>query len=201
MIKLIGAGPGSLNLLTLQALDEIKAADKVIAFERIAKDLHSLRPDIIVIKRVDQVLDQLEKIDEDKTVAIMASGDSCFFGIIDLLKRKGVELEEVLVGISSVQYFFNRLQKSYSSLETRSVHGRDFDFSTIDKDKKYSFLIDQEKNANYISKKLKDQGLSGKIYCGYNLSYDDEKILTMNIGDQIDEPSILGVVVVEFNVD
>ncbi|MDO5028559.1 MAG: precorrin-6y C5,15-methyltransferase (decarboxylating) subunit CbiE [Bacillota bacterium] len=201
MIKLIGAGPGNIDLLTGQALKAIKEADVLIAFERIGADLRPLGQDPIIVKRVDQVLEEVEKIEKDQSIAIMASGDPCFFGIIDLLKRKGLEIDEVIAGISSVQYLFNRLQQSYSQVATQSVHGRDFDFSSIDLRKTYSFLIDQDRNANYISQKLKDQGYKGKLYCGYNLSYDDEKIIEINIGDQITEPSKLGVVVVEFYVD
>lgn len=201
MIKLIGAGPGNIKLLTLEAVENIKAADYVIAFERIARDISSIREDVLVVTRVDDVLVKISQLDKDAQVVILASGDSCFFGIIDLLKRKNLELDKVLSGISSVQYLFNRLQKSYSSLETRSVHGRDFDFSTIDKNKKYSFLIDEKKNANFISNELSRLGFVGKLYCGYNLSYENEEIIEMNIGEKIIEPSSLGVVVTEFYVD
>lgn len=200
MIRVIGGGPGDIKYLTLDAYEKIKTADYVVAFSRISEDIQSLNENIIKVQRVDQVIEEIAKL-EDKDVAIVASGDSCFYGIVDLLIRKGINITEVVPGISSVQYFFNRLKKSYSHIETQSVHGRDFDFSKIDKSNNYSFLIDQEKGANFISRELNNLAFKGKLYCGYNLSYEDEEIFIINIGDEIEEPSSLGVVVTDFYVD
>ncbi|WP_278279618.1 hypothetical protein [Clostridium sp. DMHC 10] len=43
--------------------------------------------------------------------------------------------------------------------------------------------------------------MRGKIYAGFNLSYDDEKIIIRSIGDEIEDVSKLSVVVVENEVD
>lgn len=193
-----GAGPGNPVYFTKTLDQKIKTMDKILAFERISKSVIGLRPDTIVI---DRVSDAVKYFEEYEDVLLLASGDPNFFGIVELIKRKGIEIDEVIPGISSLQYFASRIQKSYSNIVTRSVHGRDFDFSKVDIKKSYSFLIDKEKGANYISEKLQDLGHKGKLYCGYNLSYDSEEIYTIEIGDRIEEPTDLGIVVVEFYVD
>ena len=39
------------------------------------------------------------------------------------------------------------------------------------------------------------------MYAGYNLSYEQEEIFSFKVGEEIIEPSDLGVVVVEIDVD
>ena len=43
--------------------------------------------------------------------------------------------------------------------------------------------------------------MKGRMYVGFNLSYDDEKIIRANIGDEIEDYSSLGVVVIENEMD
>ncbi len=199
MIKIAGAGPGNPKLLTLEVKELIKNSSTVIAFGRIKDSLRSIRNDILRVSRVDELIELLNNSSGD--ILVLASGDPNFFGVVDLLKRKGVEISEVYPGISSMQYFFSKIQKSYSHIETLSVHGRDLDFSKLDKYKPYGFLIDEKNNGNYISSSLWELGIRGDIYFGYNLSYDDELIIKKNIGEEIDEPSSLGVVLVVPYVD
>lgn len=199
MIKIAGAGPGNPKLLTLEVKELIKNSSTVIAFGRIKDSLKSIRNDILKVSRVDELIELLNNSSGD--ILVLASGDPNFFGVVDLLKRKGVEISEVYPGISSMQYFFSKIQKSYSHIETLSVHGRDLDFSKLDKYKPYGFLIDEKNNGNYISSSLWELGIRGDIYFGYNLSYDDELIIKKTIGEKIDEPSSLGVVLVVPYVD
>lgn len=198
MIKICGAGPGNVNCLTIEVYNEIKNAEKVVAFRRIKESLKEVREDIIAI---DKVSEALEILRNSESAILLASGDPNFFGIVRLIKSKGIEVDEVLPGITSVQYLFSKLQKPFSDVRTESVHGRDFDFNNLEKDKDYSFLIDKEKGLNFISRELEKLGFKGKLYGGYNLSYDDEIILEVEIGAEIDEPSDLGVVVTNFYVD
>ncbi len=201
MIKVVGAGPGSIKYLTLDARDAIINANYVIAFSRIGHGLEVLRADIIKVTRMLELFGVLQEIGGDKDIVILASGDPNFFGVVDLLKRNDLIISEVIPGISSVQYMFSRLQKPYSNVITKSVHGRNFDFSQLEKDKTYAFLIDSEKNANYISEVLSSNGYGGNMYAGYNLSYEQEEIFSFKVGEEIIEPSDLGVVVVEIDVD
>lgn len=199
MIKVAGAGPGNPDLLTLEVKKLIENTENVIAFGRIKDSLRFLRSDIRRVERVDELVGMIKYIQGD--ILVLASGDPNFFGIVNLLKRKGIEIVEIFPGISSIQYFCSRLQIPYSNLETHSLHGREFDFSILDLDKAYGFLIDDRNNGNYISKSLKVLGYEGRIYFGYNLSYRDELIIEADIGDLIEEPSSLGVVLVVPYVD
>lgn len=198
MIKIIGMGPGNIKCLTNYAIDTIKNAHKVIAFGRIAKGAKVLRDDIVCVRRVDEITTFIE---EDKTIAILASGDPCFYGILEYLKKKGIVIDEVVSGISSFQYMMSKLQKSWQHAKLISMHGRNENLNNIKDNKVVIILTDSENTPEFISKRLYDKGLRGKLYVGYNLSYDNESIIEKRIGEDIENNIDISLVVVEFEVD
>jgi cobalt-precorrin-7 (C5)-methyltransferase len=198
MIKVVGMGPGSIRYITMEATDAIKKADKVIAFGRISKTAEQVRADIQTIERVDQIV---ELLDTKGNIAILASGDPCFFGILDFLQRKAVEIDEVIPGISSLQYMMAKLKKSWQDSALISFHGRECSIEEIKKSKTAIVLTDSKYTPNYISNYLYDLGLRGKMFAGFNLSYEDELIIEKEIGAAIEDISTLALVVIENEVD
>lgn len=75
MIKVVGMGPGNIKYLTMEAINTIKSADRVIAFGRIANTAKILVNGVIEVNRVDEII---ENLDNKVTTAILASGDPCF---------------------------------------------------------------------------------------------------------------------------
>lgn len=187
-----GAGPGNLDYLSLEVYKRIKSAEKVLAFGRIAKDIKLIREDLIVLERVKDVLSY-----KDEDVLLLASGDPNFYGIVSYLVKEGVEVEEVIPGISSFQYLMAKLKKDWQDARFLSSHGRSLDIEEISLNRLSISLIDNPSSPHVISKSLYKKGCRGKIYLGLNLSYEDELILSYEIGDNIMEYGSLGVVVVE----
>ncbi|MDF2532748.1 MAG: precorrin-6y C5,15-methyltransferase (decarboxylating), CbiE subunit [Clostridia bacterium] len=198
MIRLVGMGPGSIRYITMEAVEAIKDTDLVIAFGRIAKAAKQIRAEVQTIDRVDEIIDML---DSDRDIAILASGDPCFFGILDFLQRKGIVIDQVLPGVSSMQYMMAKLKKSWQDAALVSFHGRECSIEDIKKSKTSIVLTDSKYTPNYISCFLSSMGVKGRIYVGFNLSYKDEFIVEKEIGADIDEISTLAVVVIENEVD
>jgi cobalt-precorrin-7 (C5)-methyltransferase len=198
MIRLVGMGPGSLKHITVEAVERIKTADRVLAFGRIAKTAKEIRKDIQVINKVDEALGMLEA---GADTVILASGDPCFYGILDFLQKHGINIDEVVPGLSSMQYMMAKLKKSWHEAALISFHGREADIQSIKKHKVAIILADAKHTPCYISYYLRDNGLKGKIYTGFNLSYDDELIVEKRIGEQIEDISTLALVVIENEVD
>jgi cobalt-precorrin-7 (C5)-methyltransferase len=198
MIRLVGMGPGSIKCVTMEAIDIIKKSDKVIAFGRIAKTVQQIRTDVQAIDRVEQITEMLDSAGE---IAILASGDPCFFGILDFLQRKGIIIDQVIPGISSMQYMMARLKKSWHDAALVSFHGRACSIDDIKQSKTSIVLTDSKYTPNYISHFLDSMGVKGKLYTGFNLSYEDELIVEKGIGADIDDISALAVVVIENEVD
>lgn len=198
MIYLIGMGPGNIKYLTLDALEKIKSSSRIVAFGRLAKTVEELMRDTIKITKVEEVL---KYIDSEETIAILASGDPCFYGLLEYLKNKNIEVNEVIPGISSFQYMMTKLKKSWHNAVFISLHGREENIKKVINADLAVILTDNKNNPHTISKTLYERGMKGKIYVGFNLSYEDEKIVSANIGEDIEILRDLSVVVIENEMD
>jgi cobalt-precorrin-7 (C5)-methyltransferase len=198
MLIVAGIGPGNPNYLTYDVREKIENTEHILAFGRIANSLKEIRDDIVEVNKVEEIVNY---IDDEKDVLLLASGDPNFFGIVDFLKRKGFPIKEVLPGISSFQYMMAKLQKSWQEGKFLSLHGRSGSLESIKANRLSILLIDKYNLPSKISKDLYRLNIKGKIYAGFNLSYDDEKIIVRNIGEDIEDISYLGVVIIENEMD
>lgn len=198
MLRVAGVGPGNPKYLTKHVEEKIRQAKNVLAFGRISESLQRIREDIIRIDRVDQLLEFLKKEEE---ILLLASGDPNFFGIVNYLKKNQIEIEEVLPGISSFQYMTSKLQKPWQEAKFLSLHGREDDLSLVKDYRLAIILIDRDNMPGKISKDLYQIGVRGRIYAGFNLSYEDESLISKNIGEEIEDISSLGVVIIENEMD
>jgi cobalt-precorrin-7 (C5)-methyltransferase len=198
MIRVIGMGPGDTKYLTQDAIDKIKNSKKVIAFGRISKTAEKIADKVIKVSRVEEMLKHLE---DGEDIAVLASGDPCFYGILEFLKNKKIEVDEVVPGLSSIQYMMSKLKKSWHNAQLVSLHGRDDGIEKIMKSRLAVVLTDSKNTPSSLSKALYNKGIRGKIYAGFNLSYEDEKIVVKNVGDEIENISSLSVVVIENEMD
>ncbi len=195
MISIVGLGPGNPKYMTYEAYNIIKNKNNnIIAFRRAKEGLIDLNENIISIDRVSEVLEYAKKEEE---FYLLASGDPNFYGIVEYIKRQNIKINQIIPGISSFQYMMSKLQKAWHNAELLSLHGRVDDLNKV-KNKKISIILtDKDNNPQFISKELEKKGIKGKIYTGYDLSYEDEMILENNIGDDIFIKSPLAIVVVE----
>lgn len=198
MLTIAGIGPGNPKYLTMEVLDEIIAAEYILAFGRVAKTLSGIREDIVEVNRVDEISNLLK---DRKDVLLLASGDPNFFGVVDFLKRKDLAIAKVLPGLSSFQYLMAKLEKPWQEAKFISLHGRSGDLALVGNNKLSIILVDKDNNPSFISKELHKLNISGKMYIGFDLSYESEKIIKINIGQEVENYSSLGVVVIENEMD
>lgn len=198
MLTIAGIGPGNPKYLTIEVLEEIKAAKYILAFGRVAETLSGIREDIVEVNKVDEILDFLK---DREDVLLLASGDPNFFGVVDFLKRKNVTIAKVLPGLSSFQYLMAKLEKPWQEAKFISLHGRNGDLGNVRHNKLSVILIDKDNNPSYISNELHKLNIVGTMYIGFDLSYESEKIIKINVGEEVANISSLGVVVIENEMD
>ncbi len=198
MITVAGVGPGNPKYLTVEVKEAIEKAECVLAFGRVSKSLSSIRKGFIQVNRVDEII-KYTNIHED--LLLLASGDPNFYGVVEFLKRKNVLIKRVLPGISSFQYMVSKLEKSWQNAKFVSLHGREESLEEVRENNLVIMLTDKENSPSYISKKLSTLGIKGTMYIGFNLSYADEEIIKINIGEEVEDISTLSVVVIENEMD
>jgi len=115
---------------------------------------------------------------KSKKISIIASGDPCFYGVTDYIKRNIKEEPiEIIPGLSSFQYLMSKIGKSWNGKFLGSVHGREEDFLTVVKENSMCiFLTDSKNSPKVLANKLFIENISCNIWVGENLSYEDEKI-------------------------
>lgn len=197
MIVVAGVGPGNPKYLTSQVEKAIEDFETVVAFGRVSQSLEGLRKDIVEVHRVAQLKEAMEGKEE---VLILASGDPLFYGVTKYLMSQGIPVDDVYPGISSFQFFMSRLKKPWQDYHLISLHGRDYPLEEIKNHPKVVSLMDKDHSPSWLSKELAKLGLKGKLIIGYRLSYPDEKIEEIEIGDEALDLDPLAVVVVEHDL-
>lgn len=197
MITLVGAGPGSRGSMTLDAVEAIRSADRVVAFPRLKESLEFIRKDIVEIHRISEVEDA---VGEDH-LAVVVSGDPLFYGLAATLKRRGVEIYRVVPGISSMQYAASKLQIPWHSMAFHSFHGREVDLDLLLDEKISCVLLDKHYSLTDLSESLKEKGAEGLIHGASYLSYENEILETKSIGESFDLEGDLALGVIELALD
>jgi cobalt-precorrin-7 (C5)-methyltransferase len=210
MIRVLGIGPGSPNLLTLECIDIIRHAKHLIGTRRqlaiVEKALaiwgsntellewHPYDGTLNVLADLIQVL-----LDKEEIPIVLASGDPNFYGVGDWIKRNFTNEEiEITMGLSSSQYMFNRIGQPMHDVYMTSVHGREPDFGLWSKMKRICVLTDNKWTPNAIADEMIKRGDNPILYIGERLSYPDE-IMTICTADSVPlKEYAMNVVVIEY---
>ena len=198
MITIVGAGPGDLKKMTYEAVEAIQEADRVVAFSRLAENLRPIRKDIVAVKRLSEVE---ENMDPDLHVAVVVSGDPLFFGLAGTFRAKGIQVDKVIPGLSSVQCAAAALGLPWQTMRAFSFHGKEVAMDTLLKEPLSCVLLDKHFTASDLSEALAAKGAKGRIHGASYLSYENEKIVTASIGEEISIDENLALAVIELELD
>jgi cobalt-precorrin-7 (C5)-methyltransferase len=173
---IVGIGPGDKAYILPKAVEVIESCDYVIGFLRAINSLNFINGNKVYINSL-KATTQFIKDNEKSSIAIVASGDPCFYGITDYIMKNYDGKIEVIPGISSFQYLCSKLKKPWQDAKLKSVHGRREEIAKEVLNNKLSvWLTDKESNPNFICKELIRNSIKAEVFVGENLSYQDEKI-------------------------
>lgn len=198
MVYIVGIGPGSREYILPAAVETLKRSDVILGFRRAIESVDFIVSKKQVEKSLSEILRYLTE-NNDKIISIVASGDPCFYGISDYIKKNYNGEIKIISGISSFQYLCSKLNKSWSNAYLSSLHGREEEFLEKVKENKTSIWLTDKKNSpNNLCRKLLNEKIDARVYIGENLSYEDEKISIGNPEEFIDnEFSELTVIIIE----
>ena len=201
MVYIVGIGPGNPKYIIPLAVETMEKVDVIIGFERAIRSIPKLNVEKIVVKTLKDIMDFIIN-NIEKDIAIIASGDPCFYGIVNYIKSNFQGEIEIVPGISSFQYLMCKLQKPWQNAYLGSMHGRQEEFISIAREYEISvWLTDKNNSPQVLCKKLHENNISARVYVGEELSYEDERI-TIGTADEIMDKTFnnLSVVIIE-NID
>ncbi|MDW7661685.1 MAG: precorrin-6y C5,15-methyltransferase (decarboxylating) subunit CbiE [Bacillota bacterium] len=210
MIHVLGIGPGSPELLTIESIDIILQAKHLIGTRRqltIVEKALAIRGrgfELLKWHPYDGTLDVLADLiqvllDQHEIPTVLASGDPNFYGVGDWIKRHFPgEKIEVTLGLSSAQYMFNLINRPMQDVFMTSVHGREPDFKLWSGMKRLCILTDNKWTPIAIAEAIIKNGDNPTMYIGERLSYPDE-IMTVCKADSVPlKEYAMNVVVIEY---
>lgn len=162
------------------------------------------RQETCVIKRdIGRVMAFIREHLAETDVVVMVSGDPGYFSLLDAIRRTfPAELIDVIPGISSFQLAFARLALPWHDADLLSFHGRVPEDGALAyrPGRKLGMLTDMTHNSRTIAKTLLAHGWpeSARYAICARLSYEDERIERLTIGEAVKhEPVGSCIVVVE----
>lgn len=198
MIYIVGIGPGNPKYLIPLAVEVMEKVDVIIGFERAIDSASNINVEKVVVKTLKDIMDFITH-NPEKNIAIIASGDPCFYGITNYIKSNFSGEIEIVPGISSFQYLMCKLQKPWQNAYLGSMHGRQEEFIEIVEQNETSvWLTDKSNSPQALCKKLYENNINARVYVGEELSYPQERIIKGTV-EEIMERSFndLCVVVIE----
>lgn len=188
LIRIVGVGPGNPEYITPEAKSMIARADILVGGKRVLRDFAGAGKEQYIIKNnLPEMVDFINEQRKHCIVAVLASGDPTFYGIVEFLK-KHFRADELVIspGLSSVQVACARLCISWHDAALYSVHGRSLEGlqELVRFNPKVIVLTDPKRNPGAIAGELSAVGIKNKrLYVCENLSYEDERIGMYNLDD------------------
>lgn len=202
MIYIVGIGPGNPKYIIPLAVEVMEKVDIIIGYERAIESTSNINVGKVVVKTLKEIMDYISK-NTDKNIAIIASGDPCFYGITNYIKSNFSGEIEIVPGISSFQYLMCKLQKPWQNAYLGSMHGRQEEFIEIVGQNKTSvWLTDKSNSPQALCKRLYENNIKVSVYVGEELSYPQERIVKGTVEQIMNENfNDLSVVVIENTSD
>lgn len=198
MVYIVGLGPGSEEYILPKALKTLKSSKVIIGFGRAIESLDFIEGNKLSVGSLKDILNYINS-NGNEDIAIVASGDPCFYGVTEYIKRNYSKDLQVVPGISSFQYLAARLNKCWQGSHLGSLHGREEEFLKKVRENVLSIWLTDKKNSPAsLCRRLVEEKIEAKVYVGENLSYEDEKITAGN-AEEISHMifSELSVVIIE----
>lgn len=213
-IVLAGMGMGDAGSMTVELKKRLEETDDLFGAPRLLEGL-TARHEKYPYYLAKDILPHLRKLQNRggtcarRKVTILFSGDSGFYSgceklLIELRKLEKTKIR-VLPGISSVSALSARLGIGWQDAEILSAHGQAWEewsarvLLACKKGKKVFLLTSGPEDIRRLGALMAGQGLEQcRLLCGYQLSYPEERILSLSPKecDEVKEAGLYTVVIV-----
>lgn len=177
MINIIGLGPGNVGYCTKLGEELIYNSDVLIGGRRNLESITNFEGEKIELNTNLKEIVEYLKLNKDKNISVIASGDPSIYGIGKYLSENIDKSNLNLVpGISSMQYIFSKICIDMNDLYITSSHGKIPNFDYILNHSKVCMVTDKKIGPKEIAEEILIRNLKKVMIVGENLSYNNEKI-------------------------
>lgn len=186
-IRVIGLGPGHRDYILPIAMKMLNTSDRVYGGKRHLEVVNDSVVKVPLKVPLIETIEDIKKHYQNEQVSVLVSGDTGFYSFLETIKKHFNDEDiETYPGISSLQYLFSKLNKSYHHAYIGSVHGRDLDLSIIRDYELTGLLTDKKVTPDRLMKYLKEHAIEATMYVGENLSYEDECITKLHTSSYVE---------------
>ncbi|WP_130869534.1 precorrin-6y C5,15-methyltransferase (decarboxylating) subunit CbiE [Intestinimonas massiliensis (ex Afouda et al. 2020)] len=188
-VYLIGVGMGSPEVMTVGALEAIKACPVLVGAPRLLEPWTESHDCVPLIAGAD-IAEYIGKQRGEGPIGVLLSGDTGFYsGAKKLWALLGDHEVITLPGISSLSYFCAKLHTDWQDVKIVSAHGRSHNaVGEIQRSERTFALTGGSTKAQDICRELTDRGLGNvTVSVGERLSYSDERIVTGTAAELAEE--------------
>ena len=179
-IYIVGIGPGTESMMTLEAKAVIEKSDCFLGAKRMGEVLlKECEKPFTALYKPEEIKAYIETHEESQMISILVSGDVGFYSAAKKIRATLKEYQvEMVPGISTLIYFAAKLQISWEDFAFVSIHGRKQNLiSAVKHNEKMAVLLDSKENAWEEFKKLSYYHMGEVlVYIGSRLSYKEEII-------------------------
>lgn len=181
-VSIIGSGMGP-DTVTEAGRRAIAGADMLIGARRLLQYFAQLNKPLLAQYEPQQVAQSIRD-SAGQNFAILVSGDVGFFsaapGLLQALDFCQVEL---IAGVSSLNYFFARLQRPWQEAAVLSCHGRQCNPADTVRRNRLSFILTGDNTAE-LAAQLEQAGFGHlPLTVGENLGQASERIFTCPVSE------------------
>lgn len=179
-ISIVGIGMGT-DTVTQAGMQAIQNADALIGAQRML-DAFSILPKPSHAEYAPGRVADLISSSEHTRFAALVSGDTGFYSAAEGLAASLAGHNVTFIpGVSSLSYFFAKLQRPWQDAKLLSCHGRDANLVDAVRRNRLTFALTGG-NVNTLAAQLADAGFGNLIaHVGENLGATDERILTLTV--------------------
>lgn len=209
MFFIVGMGPGNLNCTTSKAFQCVMESDVVIGAGRLLEDLKKVAPNkryVMLQMPYEPMIEYIRTNHENLRIVVVVTGDSGFYSLSHYIGRHfSKENYTVYPGISSLQYLFAAIKEPWQQAALLSLHGKEAHFvEAVKKHRFVGLLTDQHHPPQWICTQLMDHEINHvQLHIGENLSYEEERIQTLNLSEVCERSfdSLLVVIVENLEIE
>lgn len=190
-IRIVGCGPGSLEYLTPLAYKVVHEADVLVGAQRLLDLFPQTAAQLVpVSSHIDELLEQLERIYQQKRIVVLVTGDPGLLSLARLvIARFGRDSCRIIAGVSSLQVAFAALGLDWHDAMVIDAHGGlpQLNNLAVAHSRKIAVYAGNKESFSWIADLARFLGAGYRIFLCANLTLPDETVREITAGDLLQE--------------